>query len=55
MAEQFGAVYAESIARDHVLSDLDGQTVNEALDAGIAPKIVWRAVCEAFEVPVKQR
>jgi hypothetical protein len=51
MREQFGDVYAESVAKDYVLSNLGGRTVNEALADGEDAKVVWRAVCETFNVP----
>ncbi|TDC78061.1 DUF3046 domain-containing protein [Streptomyces hainanensis] len=51
MAAQFGPAYADSFARDHVMSELGGRTVNEALAAGWSTKEVWRAVCEAMDVP----
>ena len=55
MRGQFGASYAESVARDHVLSDLDGRTAMEALEGGVEPRAVWRAVCVAFDVPTGNR
>jgi len=55
MADEFGSVRAASLARDHFFADLDGRTVEQALDAGVDPKDVWRAVCEAFEVPAERR
>jgi hypothetical protein len=55
MEHQFGAAYAESIARDHVFAALGERTVNEALEAGVEPKEVWLAVCDAFEVPPRRR
>jgi Protein of unknown function (DUF3046) len=55
MAEEFGQIRSEMIAKDHVFSALGGRTVEEALDAGISPKDIWRAVCQAFEVPVERR
>ena len=51
MKEQFGDVYAESLAKDYVLSNLGGRTVNEALADGEDAKVVWRAVCDTFNVP----
>lgn len=51
MKEQFGDVYAESLAKDYVLSDLGGRTVNQALADGEDAKVVWRAVCDTFNVP----
>jgi hypothetical protein len=55
MADEFGQVRSEMLARDHVFSALDGRTVDQALEAGVQPKQVWRAVCEAFDVPVERR
>jgi hypothetical protein len=54
MNRQFGAEYAESVARDHVLGSLDGATVEGALGRGDDAKVVWRAVCEEFGVPAKE-
>jgi hypothetical protein len=51
MREQFGDVYAESVAKDYVLSNIGERTVNKALADGEDPKIVWRAVCETFNIP----
>ena len=51
MREQFGDVYAESVAKDYVLSNLGGRTVNKALADGEDAKVVWRAVCATFNVP----
>jgi hypothetical protein len=55
MERRFGPAYADSLARDHVLSDLGGHTVHEALAVGTNPKLVWLAVCEAFAVPRPDR
>lgn len=55
MRAQFGDVYAESVAKDYVLSNLGGRTVNKALADGEDAKIVWRAVCETFNVPESLR
>ena len=55
MHRRFGEAYADSIARDLVLAQLGGRTVVEALDAGTEAAVVWAAVCEAVEVPVRER
>jgi hypothetical protein len=55
MAEQFGAAYADSVARDQVIGGLGQRTVHEALAAGDDPRVVWRAVCAHFDVPVARR
>jgi hypothetical protein len=55
MREQFGDVYAESVAKDQVLGALGGRTVNQALADGEDAKTVWRAVAETFDVPERLR
>jgi hypothetical protein len=55
MRAQFGDVYAESVAKDYVLSNLGGRTVNKALADGEDAKVVWRAVCDTFNVPESLR
>jgi hypothetical protein len=55
MRAQFGDAYAVSVAKDYVLAGVGGRTVDQALAEGIEPKTVWRAVCEAFEIPEKAR
>ncbi|CAI7980310.1 DUF3046 domain-containing protein [Parafrankia sp. Ea1.12] len=55
MNKQFGAAYADSLARDHVISGLGGATVERALGRGDDLKQVWRAVCDEFNVPARDR
>ena len=55
MRQQFGAVRAESVARDHVFSSLGGRSAVEAIDAGEPVRKVWLAICEEYEVPAKER
>lgn len=55
MREQFGDTYAESVAKDFVLSGLGDRTVNKALAEGEDAKVVWRAVAETFNVPDRLR
>ncbi|MEW2350653.1 DUF3046 domain-containing protein [Streptomyces sp. NPDC006684] len=55
MTEHFGAGYVESFAHDHVMSQLGGRTVEQALAEGWEAKDVWRAVCEAADVPESER
>jgi hypothetical protein len=50
-----GPTYSRVWARQQVLADLDGRTVDEALEAGEPPKLVWRAVAEALTLPESQR
>lgn len=55
MRGQFGAAYADSIAADQRLADLGGRCAAEALAAGEDPKVVWKAICDAFDVPAGER
>jgi len=55
MAEFFGEAYASSVAKDHVLATLGGRSVDKALADGEDVKVVWRAVCESFNVPDRMR
>jgi Protein of unknown function (DUF3046) len=55
MREQFGESYAESVAKDFVLSGLGDRTVNKALADGENVKVVWRAVSDSFNVPERLR
>jgi hypothetical protein len=55
MRAYFGESYADSFARDHVMSELGGRTVLQALEDGWETKDVWRAVCAAMEVPAALR
>lgn len=55
MAEEFGQARAEVMASMHVFADLGGRTVDQALAAGVEPKLIWRVVCETLEVPIERR
>ena len=51
----FGPAYADSVARDQVLSELGGRSVHDALGDGENVAWVWRRVCEHFDVPARDR
>ena len=55
MRAQFGEAYAASVAQDYVLAGIGGRTVNQALADGEDVTAVWRAVCDAFELPDRLR
>lgn len=55
METHLGPSYAHSYARDHVLSELEGRTVEQALADGEDATRVWRAVVAALELPVRYR
>ncbi|RFS85636.1 Protein of unknown function (DUF3046) [Actinomadura pelletieri DSM 43383] len=51
MRQQFGEAYAESVAKDYVMAELDGRTIEQALADGESAKRVWQAVVATFDVP----
>jgi hypothetical protein len=53
--DEFGAAYGRSLAVDHHLLVLDDRTAHEALDAGVEPKEIWLALCDAMDVPENRR
>ena len=55
MSRQFGESYAQSVAKDYVLAGVGGRTVNQALADGEDVKVVWLAVCDAFEISESRR
>jgi hypothetical protein len=55
METEFGVARAAAVARDHVFSELGGRTVEEALESGFDPRVVWKAVCDAYDVPPARR
>ena len=55
MKTQFGEVYADSLAKDFVFANLGDRTVERALAEGVEAKVVWRSVCDQFNVPESLR
>lgn len=51
---QFGAVRGTSMLVDHVLTTLGGRTAEQAIEDGVDPREVWRALCADFDVPRDQ-
>jgi hypothetical protein len=51
---QFGAVRGQSLLVDHVLSGFSGRTAAQAIEDGVEPRDVWRALCADFDVPRNQ-
>lgn len=51
---QFGAVRGRSLLLDHVLAGLGGRTAAQAIEDGVDPRDVWRALCADFDVPRDQ-
>jgi hypothetical protein len=55
MDAALGPAYARVWADQFVMAELGGRTAREALDAGVSPKEVWRAVWTALELPLVDR
>lgn len=48
---RFGSAYGASVLADHVLTGMDGRTAAQAIEDGVEPRDVWRALCSDFDVP----
>jgi hypothetical protein len=55
MQQHLGDGYAQVWSRQQVLAELDGRTVEQALDSGVPPKRVWRAVWAVLDLPASER
>jgi Protein of unknown function (DUF3046) len=53
--DEFGSAYGGVVVNDLVLERVGGRTAREALGAGVAPRDVWLALCEATDVPPERR
>lgn len=51
---QFGRVRGRSLLVDHVLAGFGGRTAAQAIEDGVEPRDVWRALCADFDVPRDQ-
>jgi hypothetical protein len=52
--DQFGSVRGASLLVDHVLTGVGGRTAAQAIEDGVEPREVWRALCADFDVPRDQ-
>ena len=51
---QFGSLLGASLLVDHLLTRLGGRTAEQAIEDGVDPRDVWRALCADFDVPRDQ-
>lgn len=51
---RFGSAYGSSVLVDHVLTGFNGRTAAQAIEDGVEPRDVWRALCVDFDVPREQ-
>lgn len=52
--EVFGPL-GRTLVADQVLTPLDDRTGRQALADGVEPREVWRALCDAMQVPAADR
>lgn len=48
---EFGQRRADAMLVDHALLELGGRTGAQAIEDGVDPRRVWRALCADFDVP----
>lgn len=53
--EEFGPVQARTLCREVVLGEIGHRTPDHALEEGVDPRTVWRALCTAMDVPDSRR
>jgi hypothetical protein len=44
----FGSEWAPSFCKDIAITELGSKSVDEALQSGLEPQEIWRAVCSAY-------
>lgn len=53
--EVFGRGYGRTLADDQMLTALGDRTAAQAVEAGVEPRVVWHALCDAMDVPDDKR
>ena len=48
---EFGETRGDTLLNDHSILALGGRTGAAAIEAGVDPREVWRALCAEFDVP----
>jgi hypothetical protein len=55
MSDEFGDAYGRVLAHDLVLGEGIGMTAEQAIKAGVPPRAIWLALCDASDVPENRR
>jgi len=55
MDDEFTPAYSRVLARSHAIHALGDRTAVDALEAGVEPRRVWRALCDDMDVPEDRR
>lgn len=53
--DEFGAAYGRVLTHDLILGDVGGLTAEQAIKAGVPPRSIWLALCDANDVPSNRR
>ncbi len=54
VSDEFGEGYGRVLTRDLVLGEFGGLTAEQALRAGLQPRVIWLALCMACDVPAER-
>lgn len=52
---EFGQERGDMLVADHVLGAFGGRTAAQAVEGGVEPREVWRALCAELDVPLSRR
>ncbi len=55
MDDEFGSGYSRVLANSHAIHSLGDRSADEALNDGVGPRDVWRALCGDLDVPLERR
>jgi len=55
VSDEFGVAYGRVITQDLVLTSIGSLTAQQAIKAGVSPRAIWLALCEATDVPAARR
>lgn len=55
VSDEFGVEYGRVLTSDLVLGAVGGLTADQAVKAGIPPRDIWNALCDASDVPMERR
>jgi hypothetical protein len=49
--DEFGYEFSQVLLADQALISLNDLTAHQALERGVDPEIVWRAICNDLQIP----
>ncbi len=51
MDDEFGSAYSRVLSRNHAIHAFADRSADQALEDGVPPREVWRALCVELQVP----